>query len=106
MANLNDNMSNYFSKEVVSNSFVNITTATTTVVKASSGILKSITINSLGTVASLVTIYNNTAASGAKIGTINSLTIYGSFTFNVPFSTGLTIVTTGTVAPDITVVYQ
>lgn len=89
-----------------SNSFSNITTATTTTVKSGAGTLRSVTINSLGTVASVVTIYDNTAGSGTKIGTIDSLTLKGTFTFDAAFSTGLTIVSTGTLAPDITVSYR
>lgn len=82
----------------------NITTSTTTVVKSGAGGLHSITVNTLGTVASTVTIYDNTAGSGTKLGTINSLTLSGFFQFDVAFATGLTIVTTG--APDITVAYR
>lgn len=89
-----------------SNSFSNITTATTTTVKSGSGTLRSVTINSLGTVASTVTIYDNTAGSGTKVGTIDSLTLKGTFTFDTAFSTGLTIVSTGTLAPDITVSWR
>lgn len=87
-------------------SYNNITTATTTVVKSGAGILRRVIINSLGTVASTATIYDNTAGSGAKIGTLNTLALLGGLTFDVAFTTGLTIVTTGTVAPDITVIYQ
>lgn len=87
-------------------SFANITTAATTTVKSGAGVLRRIIVNSLGTVASTATIYDNTAASGTKIATINTLSVLGSLVFDVSFSTGLTIVTTGTVAPDITVVYQ
>lgn len=89
-----------------SNSFTNITTATTTVVKSGAGSLHSVTINSLGTIASTVTIYDNTAGSGSKIGTIDSLTLKGTFTYDVAFATGLTIVSTGTVAPDISVSWR
>lgn len=96
----------FYNDKLVANSFSNIVTSTTTVVKASAGTLKRVVINSKGTVASLTTIYNNTSATGAKIGTIDSLNLSGVFEYDVAFSTGLTIVTTGTVAPDITVVYQ
>lgn len=87
-------------------SFVNIATVSTTTVKTGPGVLQSIVVNTRGTVASTVTVYNNTAASGAKIATIDSLNLSGTFIYGLAFSTGLTIVTTGTVAPDITVVYQ
>lgn len=84
----------------------NITTATTTVVKSGAGVLHGVTVNTKGTVASTTTIYDNTAGSGTKIAVIDSLTLSGSFFYDAGFTTGLTIVTTGTVAPDITVLYR
>jgi hypothetical protein len=87
-------------------SFAYINTAVTTTVKASAGFLKSITVNSKGTVASTITIYNNTAGSGAVIGVIDSLNMGGTFEYDVACSTGITLVTTGTVAPDITVAFR
>lgn len=78
---------------------------TTTVVKAGSGVLKRIVIN--GSVATgTITIFDNTAASGPKIGTITSTgTVPLSIDFNARFVTGLTIVT-ATAAQDITVIFQ
>lgn len=90
----------------VQNSFSHISTATTTTVKSGAGTLHSITINALGTVASSTTVYDNTAGSGTVIAVINSLTISGTLTYDAQFSTGLTLVTTGTVAPDVTVSYK
>lgn len=84
--------------------FSNIKTNTTTVVKSGAGILHSIVVNTLGLVASSVIIYDNTAGSGTTIGTINTLTLSGSFIYDLAFATGLTIVTTGGV--DITVTYR
>lgn len=81
----------------------NIATATTTLIKTGVGHLHSVSVNTKGTVASVITIYDSTAASGTKIATIDSLNLSGSFIYDVSFSVGLTIVTTGTVAPDITV---
>jgi hypothetical protein len=81
---------------------------TTTVVKASAGILHSIVINK-PTASGVITIYDNTAASGTKIATITMpatllsdgphLTLY-----DLSFDTGLTVVTSGA-AQDITVTY-
>lgn len=87
-------------------SFQNITTSTTTTVKTGAGVLNGVTVNSKGTIASTITIYDNTAGSGTKIGTIDSLNLAGQFVFGVAFATGLTLVTTGTAAPDITVSYR
>lgn len=81
----------------------NITTATTTTVKSGMGVLKRIVFNK-PVALSTVTIYNNTAGSGAKIGTItNTADVKPYFLdFGSYFDTGLTIVTSG--ADDITVI--
>lgn len=87
-------------------SFTNISTSTTTTVKSGAGTLHLVAVNTLGTVASTVTIYDNTAGSGTIIAIINSLTLSGSFTYDIAFSTGLTVVTTGTAAPNVTVAWK
>ncbi len=85
-------------------SYRNITTATTTVVKEAPGELCRLVVNkpiNAGT----VTIYDNTAGSGTKIGTItHSGAVPYEIEFDLRFQTGLTIVTSG--ADDITVVYE
>lgn len=87
-------------------SFSHITTATTTTAKSGAGSVHTICVNSLGTVASTVTVYDNTAGSGTVIAVINSLALLGCQTYDVAFATGLTLVTTGTVAPDVTASYR
>lgn len=82
-------------------SYTNIATATTTVVKSGSGVLRRITINT--TAAAAITVYDNTAGSGTKIATFPASAIVGSYEFGVKFATGLTIVTAG--ASDITVAW-
>lgn len=82
---------------------LNITTATTTVVKKGPGILLSVVINA--TLTGTVTIYDNTAASGTKIATIAAGSGQGSvFGYLCQFTTGLTIVTSA--GDNITVVYS
>lgn len=82
---------------------LNIATATTTTVKSGIGVLHSITINT--TAAATITIYDNTAGSGTKIGTIAASPAIGStFLYDCAFTTGLTVVTAG--ASDITVNYR
>lgn len=88
-------------------SFANITTATTTTVKSGAGYLHTVCINK--TVASAtVSMFNNTVGSGASIGVITmpSTLIQSATcqTYDVYFSTGLTLVTVG--AQDITVSYR
>lgn len=87
-------------------SYKNITTDATTTVKSAAGVLHTITFNA-PTATETVTIYDNTAGSGTKIGTI---TIPASpmpitLTYDVSFTTGLTIVT-ATATSDITVSYR
>lgn len=88
--------------------YTNITTAATTTVKSGSGFLHSITINKL-VASAVITIYDNTAGSGTKIGTITypaTLLTDSPVTveFNVSFGIGLTIVTS--VANDLTINYR
>ena len=89
--------------------FSNITAAapTTTVVKEGPGLLHSIVFNKLAA-NGVITIYDNTAASGTVIATITSpatlLSNQGTLLYDLEFKTGLTIVTS-TAAQDITVTY-
>ena len=91
--------------------YLNITAAapTTTVVASGRGKLHTIVINtSLAT--GTVTIYDNTAGSGTKIGTITRPATLLSdacqtLLYDVVFSVGLTIVT-ATAAHDLTVCYS
>lgn len=87
-------------------SYVNISTDATTVVKSGAGTFHLACVNTLGTVSSTTTFYDNTAGSGTVIAIINTLTLSGSFIYDIAFSTGLTVVTTGSVAPNITVAYK
>lgn len=87
-------------------SFSHISTATTTTVKSGAGVIHTLTVNNLGTVASVTTVYDNTAGSGTAIAVINTLAGQESYVYDIAFATGLTLVTTGTVAPDITVSYR
>lgn len=98
--------SDYVTALPVGYSFSHISTSTTTTVKSGAGVLHTLTVNNLGTVSSTTTVYNNTAASGTVIAIINTLAGQISYVYDIAFSTGLTIVTTGTVAPDITVSYR
>lgn len=88
--------------------YQNITSATTTTVKSGKGTLARIVVNK-AVLSGAITIYDNTAGSGTKIGTIT----YGAALLSDPpivaeyecqFSTGLTIVTSA--ATDLTVVYR
>jgi hypothetical protein len=89
-------------------SYANMTTATTTTIKSGAGFLHTITLNT-PVASATITLYDNTAGSGTKIGTITlgatlANDVYGAFLFDVSFSTGLTIVTSG--ATDLTISYR
>lgn len=88
------------------NSYTHITTAATTVIKSGAGVLHTVCVNALGTVASAVTVDDAVSATTPTIAVINSLLLSGCQTYDVAFSTGLTLVTTGTIAPDITVSWR
>jgi len=90
----------------VLNLYSNIVGNTTRVVKTGPGILKAIVGNLLQG-ASVVNVYDNTAGSGTLIATIQSAnTTPVSLNYNVAFTTGLTIVTTGSNNTNLTIVYQ
>lgn len=90
------------------NQFLNILTATTTVVCPKGGVLASITCNK-AVASGVITIYDNaSAASGTIVGTITHpgvlLQSQYCLPFNANFSNGLTIVTSST--DDITVSFR
>lgn len=84
----------------------NIAGAATTVVKSGEGVFGGIIINA-AIASSVITIYDNTAASGTKIATITNpvalLDSQRALMYSCRFATGLTIVTSA--ADDITVLY-
>ena len=86
--------------------FSNITTATTTTVRTGAGILRRV-VNNKKVASGTITIYDNTAGSGTKIGTITNpgtlLNNSETYEYGVRFGTGLTVVTSQ--AEDLTVVY-
>lgn len=88
------------------NSFSNINTNTTTVVKSGSGVLKRIVVNKVGGASNTCTIYNNTSGTGTIIATIDPVHTQMVFEYDVVFNTGLTIVTATGTAADLTIVYQ
>lgn len=86
-------------------SFGNVTTNTTSTLKTGAGVLHCVTVNILGTTSQVV-LYDNTAGSGTKIGTVTTLIAGQTGCYDAAFATGLTIVTTGALAADITVSYR
>lgn len=106
----------FFYQEI--NQYHNITGNATTTVKASAGLLRGICLNN-NTTGGVVTVYDNTAASGTKIMTLQLGTPSGGLlsssgspgpvnlpVLDVRFNTGLTIVTSGSTSNNITVYYR
>jgi hypothetical protein len=86
-------------------SYANITTDTTTALKSGPGFLHNVCINTPAATGT-VTLYDNTAGSGTKIGTITSYaSVPVCYHYDVAFWSGLTVVT-ATAAPDITVSFR
>lgn len=79
-----------------------ISTATTTTIKSGAGFLHTITITE--SVASTIIVYDNTAGSGTIVASFVASAGVGTYTLNVSFGTGLTIVTAG--ASKLTVSYR
>lgn len=80
----------------------------TTVVKASSGFLHSITFNGPATATNVTTVYDNPSTSGTVIAIplATGATIPTTLVYDVAFTTGLTIITTTANGSDMTVSYR
>lgn len=89
------------------NSWVEITTATTTVVKGTPGILHKVVVNT-PTSTAIIKIYNAATATGTPITITCSATVTTPFEliYDAYFGTAITVVTTGAAAADVTVLYR
>lgn len=88
----------------IASSFANVATNTTLTIKSGAGALDAVCVNS-GGVTSGATVYDNTSASGAKIATLQT-GAQVCLRYGLAFINGLTIITTGLTAADITVIYK
>lgn len=79
-----------------------IATATTTTVKSGTGRLHTLTLGE--TAAGAITIYDNTAGSGTILAVLKASVAEQTFTFDLKFTTGLTIITAG--ASKLTVTWE
>ena len=77
----------------------------TTVVKAAPGTFHGITINTKGSAATTITVYDNTAASGKVIAIIDPTTELGELVFDAECLIGITVVTAVGGFADITVLW-
>ncbi len=86
--------------------FNHISTLTTTTVKSGAGFLHTVTINTKGASANVITVYDSLTASGTVIGVIDGTAGPVTFTYDAAFSIGLTFLTATGTAADITVTYR
>lgn len=87
--------------------YAHIASNTTTVLSPNPGvILNKIVINAAGTTWGPITIFDSTTGSGAVVGVISSPTVGGCFHYEATLNNGLTIVTSGGTAGDMTVVFH
>lgn len=86
-------------------SFSNLLANATTTIKSGAGVLHSVVINTKG-IGNTLTIYDNTAGSGTKVGTVDTTLSTTSFLYDVAFTTGLTVVIAGGTAADLTFTYR
>lgn len=90
-------------------SFQNIAANGTTTAKTGAGILVGIVVNTKGASANTCVIYDNTAASGTKIGTFDTTVPTAGMVIDmggIAFSTGLTAVLATGTAADWTLIFK
>ena len=83
-----------------------ITTNATTVVKASSAVLHTITINTKGATGNIATLYNDPATTNNPLAVIDTTSNVGTLYFDIVLPLGLTIVTATGTAGDLTISYE
>lgn len=98
------------------NKYINLTGNGTTTVKSGNGVIRGFSIND-NTTGGTITLYDNTAGNGTKLGTFQVATPSGGLlstsgqpsavyiTMTAEFATGLTVVRSGSSSNDITVYY-
>lgn len=74
-----------------------VNTATTYALKTGSGVLFNIIVGS-ATVASPISVYDNTTASGPTVCSITTALAGGFYNYGITYTTGLTVLTGGTSA--------
>ena len=85
---------------------VHISTISTKTLKTGNGKLKSICVNIISTGGSLCNVYDNTSATGTPIIVLDTDVNYGELTYNIDFSTGLTIEVVGGTPADLLFVFN
>ena len=86
--------------------YVHIAANGTTTAKSGAGLLRRIVINTKGSAANTLTVYDSTTGSGTVIAVIDTTNAGGSFDYELDFATGLTLVLASGTAADITVIFE
>ncbi|MEK9207460.1 MAG: hypothetical protein AAB922_03195 [Patescibacteria group bacterium] len=87
--------------------YKNLLANATTTLKSSAGILNRIVINNVGAAGNILTIYDNSAASGTLVGVVDTVELNGRvLDYRLALNTGLTVVMGTGTAADITVVFD
>lgn len=92
-------------EDAVNNGYAHVSSNTTTTIKSGSGILSTVCLNKAG-ITNTATLYDNTAGSGTVIAVIDTTLTVGTRAYDAVFSTGLTVVTSGGTAADLTLSYR
>lgn len=85
--------------------YKNITTKTTTLVATGLHRLHAVRINTAGS-ADVVKVYDGTDATGYLICTITAAPVGADLDYDVPVTTGICVVTSGTTAGDYTITFD
>src|SRR6516164_2316582 len=84
-----------------------LNTVGTTTIKSGAGFLHLIAINQTGQGSSTCTVFDSLSGSGTVLAVLNTLSQITSILYDITFSTGLTVVVTGTTQPpDLTVSWR
>jgi hypothetical protein len=74
-------------------------------IKTGPGVFVGVNVNTVGTGAALITLYDGISTAGKKLGTFSALAV-DQILANLSFTVGLFAVTAGTTAADVTVDYR
>lgn len=97
-------LSTYQQMQLAAFGYAHLAGAGTTLLKTGAGVLNGVSVNTKGTVASAVKLYDGLDATGTLIASIDSLNLSGFFEMGpVAFTVGLCVVLTDSAGPDVTV---
>lgn len=87
-------------------SFERLATNSTVTAKSGAGVLRRVVVNTKGSTANQLIMYDDITATGTIIGIIDTTASGGSLDYELDFKTGLTLVLVGGLAADVTVIFE